>query len=69
MLCNALYFLHFNRILHRDLKSANILVTKAGVLKLTDFGLARYCHYCPTGLETPKIILVRHPESADSSLC
>lgn len=41
MLCNALYFLHFNRILHRDMKTANILVTKEGVLKLTDFGLAR----------------------------
>jgi len=44
MLLNALYFLHFNRILHRDMKAANILMTKTGILKLTDFGLARAIH-------------------------
>jgi serine/threonine protein kinase len=28
-------------VLHRDLKSSNILVAKDRVLKITDFGLAR----------------------------
>ncbi|GIY09024.1 cyclin-dependent kinase 9 [Caerostris darwini] len=37
----GLYFIHSNKILHRDMKAANILITKNGVLKLADFGLAR----------------------------
>lgn len=40
-LLNGLYFIHKNLILHRDMKTANILVTKDGKLKLADFGLAR----------------------------
>lgn len=44
MLLNALYFIHSNKILHRDMKAANVLITKNGVLKLADFGLARAIH-------------------------
>ncbi|PVD22424.1 hypothetical protein C0Q70_18236 [Pomacea canaliculata] len=40
-LLNGLYFIHNNNILHRDMKSANILITRTGILKLADFGLAR----------------------------
>ncbi|CAG2116229.1 unnamed protein product, partial [Medioppia subpectinata] len=40
-LLNALFFIHSQKILHRDMKAANILITKNGVLKLADFGLAR----------------------------
>ena len=40
-LLNGLYYIHSNKILHRDMKAANILITKKGVLKLADFGLAR----------------------------
>lgn len=41
MLLIGLYYIHQNNILHRDIKTANILVTKDGKLKLADFGLAR----------------------------
>lgn len=40
-LFNALFYIHGCRILHRDMKSSNVLITKNGILKLADFGLAR----------------------------
>ncbi len=37
----GLSFLHFFGIIHRDIKSANILLTDLGVVKICDFGLSR----------------------------
>lgn len=33
--------LHHNWILHRDLKTSNLLISHRGILKIADFGLAR----------------------------
>lgn len=40
-ICKALVHAHKNHIIHRDIKPHNILVTREGIAKVTDFGIAR----------------------------
>ncbi|PSN42333.1 Cyclin-dependent kinase 7 [Blattella germanica] len=42
MTLQGLEYLHINWILHRDLKPNNLLVNNKGVLKIGDFGLAKF---------------------------
>lgn len=40
-LCIALDHIHMNKMMHRDLKTANILLSTTGLVKLGDFGFSR----------------------------
>lgn len=63
-LLEGLYFIHSNKILHRDMKAANILITKTGILKLADFGLARAFSLAKQNRYTNRVVTLwyRPPE-------
>ncbi|KAL0582383.1 hypothetical protein ABG067_007766 [Albugo candida] len=62
-LVSAVAFMHANWFIHRDLKTANLLYDKNGVVNVCDFGLARQC-VDPTRKYTPLAVTLwyRAPE-------
>lgn len=55
MTLKGLEYLHFNWILHRDLKPNNLLVNSAGILKIGDFGLAKF-YGSPNRIYTHQVV-------------
>lgn len=51
----GLEYLHRNWIMHRDLKPNNLLINNEGVLKVADFGLAKYFG-SPTRINTHQVV-------------
>ncbi len=62
-LVSGVEYLHRNWMLHRDLKTSNLLLNNRGELKLADFGMARYTSSPPPKLTQLVVTLwYRAPE-------
>jgi len=48
-ICNAIGHAHAQGVLHRDLRPGNVLVSKTGLLKVADFGTARFLEIAAHG--------------------
>ena len=48
-ICNAVDHAHKVGVLHRDLRPGNMLVSKSGMLKVTDFGTSRFLEIAAHG--------------------
>lgn len=61
---SAVEFLHGRWIMHRDLKTSNVLMNNRGEIKLADFGMARFCGDPPPRNLTQLVVTLwyRSPE-------
>ncbi len=68
-LARALSCAHYQRVVHRDVKPANVLISSDGRVKVTDFGVARLAEGSTDGLGGTVVGTPRYmaPEQANGS--
>jgi len=70
----ALEYLHGHNLVHRDLKSANVMLTVEGKIKLIDFGLCvdftqrRLCHMAGSPFWMPPEMIIGIPHGTPSDM-
>ncbi len=52
--CDAIAYAHSQRVIHRDLKAANVMVGAFGEVYLVDWGLAKVLRHHGDGVEVPR---------------
>jgi tetratricopeptide (TPR) repeat protein len=64
--CAAVHYAHQRLVVHRDIKSSNILVASDGTPKLLDFGIAKLIdpHHVQGSAEPQTLVRLGTPESA-----
>lgn len=68
-IASGMYYLHSHKIIHRDLKSPNVLITHNDSLKITDFGTSRQWNDRSTKMSFAGTVAWMAPEVIRNELC
>ncbi|XP_075679832.1 uncharacterized protein LOC113795690 [Dermatophagoides pteronyssinus] len=68
-IASGMNYLHQHKIIHRDLKSPNVLISNNSVLKISDFGTSRQLSDCSKIMSFAGTVAWMAPEVIRSELC